>query len=96
MKFLLSVFTTAALLALVEAPTHAADPVTPAAEAKAFAIGGPAPKWQDLEGVDDHKHSLSDLANAKAVVVIFTCNHCPVAQAYQDRIVELAARMSLR
>ncbi len=91
MKFLLSIITTAALLAMVEVPTYAADPALPAAKAKTLAVGDVAPAWQDLEGVDDQKHSLSDLADAKAVVVIFTCNHCPVAQAYQDRIVELAA-----
>ena len=42
-------------------------------------------------GVDEQKHSLSDLADAKAVVVVFTCNHCPVARAYEDRLVQLAA-----
>lgn len=91
MKFLLSIFTAVALLAMVEVQTNAADPATSAAEAKTLAIGDPAPEWQDLEGVDGQKHGLSDLANAKGVVVIFTCNHCPVAQAYEDRIVELAA-----
>jgi peroxiredoxin len=33
---------------------------------------------------------LADLKDAKAVVVIFTCNHCPVATGYQDRFVRLA------
>jgi peroxiredoxin len=52
-----------------------------------FGIGGPAPKFQDLTGVDDKKHSLDDFADAKAVAVVFTCNSCPVAVAYEDRLV---------
>jgi peroxiredoxin len=58
---------------------------------KRLAIGDAAPEWKNLIGVDNQTHSLHDLAAAKAVVVVFTCNHCPVAQAYQDRLVELAA-----
>jgi peroxiredoxin len=52
-------------------------------------VGDAAPKWEGLEGIDDAKHSLADLKDAKAVVVVFTCNHCPVAQAYEDRLVAL-------
>lgn len=71
---------------------HAADPVAPAEpEAEQFSVGDAAPEWTDLIGVDDEEHSLSDLADARAVVVVFTCNHCPVAQAYQDRIMQLDA-----
>jgi thiol-disulfide isomerase/thioredoxin len=62
-----------------------------AADDESFDIGDPAPAWKDLIGVDDQTHSLNDLADAKAVVVVFTCNHCPVAKAYEDRIVQLAA-----
>jgi peroxiredoxin len=57
---------------------------------KVLEIGAPAPAWTDLTGTDDKKHSLSDLQDAKAVVVIFTCNSCPVAVAYEDRFVEFA------
>jgi peroxiredoxin len=53
-------------------------------------IGDPAPAWVDLEGVDGKKHSLVDLEKAKAVLVVFTCNHCPVAQAYEDRLAAIA------
>lgn len=52
-------------------------------------IGDAAPQWEELEGVDGEKHSLSDLKDAKAVVVVFTCNHCPVAEAYEDRLIAL-------
>lgn len=56
-----------------------------------LAVGDAAPEWKDLVGVDDQKHSLGEHADAKAVVVVFTCNHCPVAKAYEDRINAIAA-----
>ncbi|MGD9993497.1 MAG: thioredoxin family protein [Salinivirgaceae bacterium] len=42
-----------------------------------------------LKNIDDKMVSLSDYANEKGVVVIFTCNHCPYSVAYEDRIVAL-------
>jgi peroxiredoxin len=72
------------------AQAMAADVSTDKADAKKeLALGDAAPEWKELEGVDGKKHSLADLKKAKAVVVVFTCNHCPVAQAYEDRLVEL-------
>ncbi len=53
-------------------------------------IGSSAPEL-NLPGVDDRTYSLSDFEDAKLLVVIFTCNHCPTAQAYEDRILKLAA-----
>jgi thiol-disulfide isomerase/thioredoxin len=91
MKFLLSIFSAAALLSLLHSPSYAADePAGPTAESKAVAVGQSAPEWKELDGVDGKKHSSADIKDAKAVVVVFTCNHCPVAQAYEDRIVALA------
>lgn len=52
-------------------------------------IGGPAPVWSGLAGVDDKQHGLADYEKAKLVVVVFTCNTCPVAVAYEDRLVAL-------
>jgi len=45
----------------------------------------------DLTGVDGRKYRLDDFADAKVLVVIFTCNHCPTAQAYEARIIKLHA-----
>src|SRR5690606_12174832 len=42
-----------------------------------------------LKGVDDKFYSLKDFVDAKGYIVIFTCNHCPYAKAYEDRIVAL-------
>lgn len=55
-------------------------------------IGAKAPTWKNLRGTDGKVHSLSDLDKAKAIVVVFTCNHCPVAQSYQKRLIDLANR----
>jgi peroxiredoxin len=50
-------------------------------------LGQAAPDWSNLPGTDGKGHSLADLKEAKAVVVAFTCNHCPVAVAYEDRFI---------
>lgn len=42
-----------------------------------------------LKNVDGKMVSLSDYANAKGFLVIFTCNTCPYAKAYEDRIIAL-------
>lgn len=59
------------------------------ARAGGVKIGDKAPDWSGIIGVDDKTHSLSDYANAKIVVVVFTCNHCPVAVAYEDRLIAI-------
>jgi peroxiredoxin len=57
---------------------------------KALKVGEPAPTWVNLPGIDGKEHSLKDY-DARLLVVIFTCNSCPVAAGYQDRINRLAA-----
>ncbi|MGE3314568.1 MAG: thioredoxin family protein [Planctomycetaceae bacterium] len=52
---------------------------------KKLNVGDPAPTWKGLVGIDDKPHSLADYEKAKVVVIAFTCNHCPVAVAYEDR-----------
>ena len=44
-----------------------------------------------LPGVDGKTYSLKDFADAKILVVVFTCNHCPTAQAYEDRLDKMVA-----
>lgn len=56
--------------------------------------GSPAPAWVDLPGVDGKKHSLGDLKAVPVVVVVFTCNSCPVAADYEDRIIGLARKFA--
>lgn len=42
-----------------------------------------------LKNVNGKKVSLSDFKDAKGFIVVFTCNHCPYAKAYEDRIIAL-------
>src|SRR5580692_12403232 len=51
-------------------------------------IGSHAPDF-NLPGVDGKSHSLKDYTSSKVLVVIFSCNHCPVAQMYEKRIKQL-------
>jgi peroxiredoxin len=51
-------------------------------------LGAKAPDF-DLKGVDGKQHSLSDYADAKALCIIVSCNHCPTAIQYEDRMVKL-------
>ena len=51
-----------------------------------LAVGAQAVPFE-LTSVDGNTYRLSDYADKQAVVVIFTCNHCPYAQAWEDRII---------
>ena len=42
-----------------------------------------------LIGVDDKQYSLGDYAWKRAVAVVFSCNHCPYARAWEDRMVRI-------
>jgi len=42
-----------------------------------------------LKNVDGKMISLTDYSKGKGVIVVFTCNHCPFAQAYEDRVIAL-------
>ncbi len=52
-------------------------------------IGQQAPDFS-LPGVDGRQYKLSDFSKADVLVIVFTCNHCPTAQAYEGRIKKLA------
>src|SRR5438128_9987844 len=54
-------------------------------EMAALKIGDPAPDFE-LPGVDGRTYRLRDFADAPILMVIFTCNHCPTAQAFEERI----------
>lgn len=42
-----------------------------------------------LKNIDNKMVSLKDYKEAKGFIVIFTCNHCPYAKAYEERIIAL-------
>jgi peroxiredoxin len=54
-----------------------------------LALGSPAPDFA-LPGVDGQIHKLSDYGSSPILVVVFTCNHCPIAQMYEKRIQQMA------
>jgi len=55
--------------------------------AKGVDVGDKAPNFKAV-GVDGKEYTLaSAMKDAEAVVVCFTCNQCPVAQAYEDRFI---------
>jgi len=55
-------------------------------------IGDAAPAWKKLPGTDGKDHSLDDLKEQKMIVVVFTCNSCPIASDYEDRIIAFATK----
>lgn len=51
-------------------------------------LGASAPDF-NLPGVDGRNYTLKDFAGKQALVVVFTCNHCPTAQYYEERLKHL-------
>ncbi|MFY9752584.1 MAG: redoxin domain-containing protein [Candidatus Acidiferrales bacterium] len=82
------------LLAQTAQPAPSPDPVlTPQSPQSAHPIlplGSPAPNFS-LPGVDGKIHSLADYSASPVLVVVFLCNHCPIAQMYESRVQQLAA-----
>ena len=55
---------------------------------KGYKVGDVATDFK-LKNVDNKLVSLSNYSTAKGFIVIFTCNHCPYAKAYEGRIIAL-------
>ncbi|HLF35588.1 MAG TPA: thioredoxin family protein, partial [Cyclobacteriaceae bacterium] len=72
------------IFGLISVNSTAQEPM----EVKTLEIGQTAPGF-DLPGIDDRKYTVNDFSQYPLLVVIFTCNHCPTAQAYEDRIIDL-------
>lgn len=51
-------------------------------------LGQPAPPF-NLKSVDGPNFTMDSFKSAKAVVVLFICNHCPYVVAIEDRILQL-------
>ena len=60
----------------------------PGDEHPTLAIGAKAPDFS-LQGVDGKTYTLSSFKNSPILLIVFTCNHCPTAQAYEDRIIRI-------
>lgn len=61
--------------------------------AEGYKIGDSARDFS-LKNVDGKMVSMKDMKNAKGFIVVFTCNHCPFAKAYEKRIMELDKKYS--
>ena len=58
-------------------------------------IGSKAPAFS-LKGVDGKTYTLASFSKYKLLVIIFTCNHCPTAQAYEERLIQLTKDYTLK
>lgn len=54
-------------------------------------IGKAAPEFS-LPGTDGKTYAYKDVAGEKGTLVVFTCNHCPYAVAYQKRVIDMTAK----
>ena len=63
--------------------------------APGYGIGDVATDFS-LKNIDNKSVSLSDYKKAKGFIVIFTCNHCPFAKAYEDRIISLDKKFAAK
>jgi peroxiredoxin len=72
--------------------TVAALCLVASSQAAPLKIGEPAPKFSGLETADGKSVSLADFKDKDIVIIAITCNHCPVAVAYEDRIIEFAKK----
>jgi peroxiredoxin len=70
----------------------AAAALAVSAQAAPLKVGSPAPQFAGLETADGKSVSASDFKDKDVLVVCITCNHCPVAIAYQDRLVKFAKK----
>jgi len=59
--------------------------IVPEQPVPTLTVGAAAPDF-NLIGVDGEYHTLGEYADAEVLVVVFTCNHCPTAQAYEERL----------
>ena len=69
--------------------------ISRSAEIPVMKLGTSAPDFS-LPGVDGRTCGLKDFADSKLLTIIFTCNHCPTAQAYEERIKKLVTDYKIR
>lgn len=66
-----------------------------AADHPTLPLGSTAPDFR-LPGVDGKEDTLASFASAEVLVVVFTSNHCPTAQAYEGRLRQLVTDYAAR
>lgn len=83
-KIILPILSLLAIVAVVTAFTFKSHPTA----TTGYEIGDKAADFK-LKNVDGNMVSMADFKDAKGFIVIFTCNHCPYAKAYESRIIAL-------
>lgn len=58
--------------------------------------GDLAPPFEELPGADGQTYSLRSFASSPVLTVVFTCLHCPYAQAWEGRLAAVAKDYSSR
>ncbi|MCX2680081.1 redoxin family protein [Galbibacter sp. EGI 63066] len=71
-----------------EVTTQTSEAKTKKETPKPIEPGTKAPDF-NLPGVDGKNYSLADFKDHETLVVLFTCNHCPTAQAYEDKFIKI-------
>lgn len=79
-----------ALAAVLVAPVSAGE------FNKKVNIGDQAPTFEKLPGVDGKTVSSADFDKKDVLIIAITCNKCPVAVAYEDRMIEFAKKYSAK
>lgn len=62
--------------------------VLSASKSQTYSVGDTAENFS-LKDVSGDTVSLEDYKDERGVIVVFTCNHCPFAQLYEQRIIDL-------
>jgi peroxiredoxin len=57
-------------------------------------INSPMPEFHNLPGTDNKSYSSSDFKDKKILVIVFSCNHCPYVQSYEERMMEFQKEYS--
>ncbi|NOX85102.1 MAG: thioredoxin family protein [Chlorobi bacterium] len=63
--------------------------------AQGYKVGDKAADFR-LKNVDGKMVSMSDYPDAKGIIVIFTCNHCPYSKLYEDRIIAINNKYAVK
>lgn len=59
-------------------------------------LGDPAPEFKNLLSVDGKRYSLETFRGYRVLVIVFSCNHCPYVQAYENRMMAIQRDYSHR
>ncbi len=79
----IKIFAAIIVLLICGSPARSQQPET-------LKTGSLAPDF-NLKGIDGKSYSLKSFATAQVLIIVFTCNHCPTAQAYEERIKQITA-----